>query len=545
MREAQILQELENLEINQPWRNWPHDPIGYSENVLGAGRLPGSPPFWWAKQQEIANKLNTPPYRVLVKACHSVGKSHVVAGLINWWFDSFDPGIVLTTAPKYDSVKDVIWKEVRKQRRGREDVFPGPKAPRMETAEDHYATGFTARHGTAVQGQHEKAVLVVIDEAVMVEPSIWESLDSMVMGERYGFLAICNPTDPGSEFYRREQMGGWHVVHIEAFEHPNIIAELAGQLPPYPAAIRLQWLRDRIKEWCTQVDGPPGPEDFLFEGKWWHPGPLAECRLLGRWPSAAGNVWNEGLFLSCEKRAPLPFPEDKPPEIGCDVARFGDDDTAIHGRWGGVSLCHESHNGWAGPQIVGRLKVLAKELCDYANARRNPGLQPFKPTEIPVKVDADGMGGMGVVDWSGGYRFIEMSASKVAYADQLYPNRRSEFWFDLADRAKMGLLSLANLSAEVRLKLRLEALAPSYKLDAAGRRVVEPKADTKGRLTHSPDNMDAANLAYCETYDGVAEWVDPEHDAKVETMGARRGLLGREDSTATPQERPRIRTLGR
>src|SRR5580700_3575246 len=81
------------------------DPVAYARDILEV--------HWWAKQQEIAQALLKPPHRVLVKACHSVGKTHVAAGLVNWWYDTHDPGVVLTTAPTARQVQDVLWKEVR------------------------------------------------------------------------------------------------------------------------------------------------------------------------------------------------------------------------------------------------------------------------------------------------------------------------------------------------------------------------------------------------------------------------------------------------
>jgi hypothetical protein len=39
-------------------------------------------------------------------------------------------------------------------------------------------------------------------------------------------------------------------------------------------------------------------------------------------------------------------------------------------------------------------------------------------------------------------------------------------------------------------------MAPTWKLDAEGRRVVEPKDKIKERLGRSPDGLDALNLAY-------------------------------------------------
>src|SRR5471032_82156 len=67
-------------------------PIRYMREVLGVDP--------WAKQQEIARLLLTPPYKVLGKACHGVGKTHANACLTSWWFDTHpEDSAVITTAP--------------------------------------------------------------------------------------------------------------------------------------------------------------------------------------------------------------------------------------------------------------------------------------------------------------------------------------------------------------------------------------------------------------------------------------------------------------
>lgn len=59
-----------------------------------------------------------------------------------------------------------------------------------------------------------------------------------------------------------------------------------------------------------------------------------------------------------------------------------------------------------------------------------------------------------------------------------------------------GRLDLSRLPDAARRRLRPQLVAPTWKLDSQGRRVVEPKADTKKRLKRSPDDADALNLAY-------------------------------------------------
>ena len=453
------------------------DPVGYAEHVLNV--------TWWEKQREIARALCTPPGRVLAKTGHKVGKTHLAGGLVNWWYDSFNPSIVLTTAPTDRQVKDLLWKEVRVQRRGR----PGlqPKAPRLEDSPDHFAHGFTARDGESFQGHHSAHTLIIFDEAVGIAPIFWESAESM-MNEGSAWLAIFNPTDVSSQAYIEEQRGGWTVVSLSVLDHPNIVAELAGNPPPYPSAMRLSRIDALIAKWCTPVsdtvvvtdiEWPPSSGIFL------RPGPIAEARLLGRWPSKATNtVWSEAAF-SYASTTPIQE-HDGTVEIGCDVARFGDDSTAIHVRRGMTSLHHESANGWSTAQTAARLKTLAQQ---YAVVSGQPA------TSVLVKIDDDGVGG-GVVDQADGYAFAGVSSASRAFDREGYPNRRSELWFSVAQRATEKRLDITMLSREAILDLKRQALAPTWKLDGQGRRVVESKDETKKRIKRSPDDMDALNLAY-------------------------------------------------
>jgi hypothetical protein len=456
------------------------DPEGYAHDILGV--------TWWQKQIEVARLLLTPPYRVLVRASHKIGKTHLGGGLVNWWYDVHDPGITLTTAPTERQVKDLLWKEVRVQRHGR-GGFPGPKMPRLESGEEHFAHGYTARDGDSFQGQHSPHTFIVFDEAVGVDSIFWETGESMFGGEGHAWLAIFNPTDTGSQAYLEDLAGDWHIVSISALEHPNIAAELAGQPAPFPAAMRLARLEKLLKKWCRPVEGQPRATDIEWppsSGQYLRPGPVAEARLLGRWPSqATNNVWSDATWQAAELLI-LAEPRDTPCEIGCDVARFGDDFTAIHVRRGPLSLHHESANGWSTSETAGRLKRLADEWGRYCGTEGR---------RVAVKVDDDGVGG-GVIDQAGDHNFIPVSAASAAIDPERYPNRRSEMWFSVSERADEGRLSLVRIPPETRFEMRRQAMAPTWKMDSDGRRVVEEKIETKKRIKRSPDDMDALNLAY-------------------------------------------------
>lgn len=471
-------------------------PLEYARNVLGIKTLTRD-------QCRILNSLTVPPYRTLVKAGHEVGKTLTAAIAVSWWFDTHVPSIALTTAPKYSQVKDVLWKEVRRIR-GRAGLggFPGPKVPRLEAGPDHFAVGMTANSAEAFQGHHGPAVLVVFDEAVGVSAEFWEAAHTMA----HSFLAIYNPTDTTSQAYQEENQTErpYTVLEMSQLSHPNVEAHLAGRPLPVPQAVKPWDMETNLKAWSTpipadqarktDVEWPPGC------GKWYRPGPLAEARVLGRWPSQGTyGVWSDADWQAAEDMDSLEPPRGVLPRIGLDVAVFGDDRTAFHVRVGNVSLAHESYGGRDTDHTIGRAVQLADQWAAWATERTDPHAAPVARSDIRFCVDSGGVGAdLHVRMRAAGLTAIPVNAGTPASDPASYPNKRSELWFSAAERARAGKLKLARLDAETRRRLKQQAMAPRWRIDAQGRRVVEDKAATKASLGRSPDDMDALNLAYYE-----------------------------------------------
>ncbi len=506
-----------------------YEPCLFAKKVLGV--------TWTPKQEEIARSLLVPPYRTLVKSAHTVGKTHLAAGLALWWFLTRRPAIVLSTAPKLEQVRDLLWKEIRRQA-GRLVTFSGPRIPRVDRAADDFMLGTTASDSVRFQGHHGPHLFFLLDEAVGVPGDIWEVIETMFQPPDHAWLCIFNPTDSTSYAYQAEHAVGpdgkplWHVITMSALDHPNIALERKGDPPMVPSAIRLGRLTDLLTEWCDPVAGAPDLATDIewpaHSGKYLHPGPLAEARLLGRWPSQACGVWSDALWRFALQPLPLP-PLGVVPELGCDVARFGDDWTVIVVRCGPCALHAEGHNGWSTSQTAGRLKELARYFAAWINDRRDPKARQVLPEEIACKIDDDGVGA-GVIDQAGGYAFVPISGAQAAADPEGYPNTRSELWFGAADQARRGLVTVARLPAEAQSRLRQELMSPTYKLDAMGRRVVEPKADTKEKLGRSPDWADAFNLAWSERGVFVRPAVIanpvPSTAPREESRAKRKGLFG-------------------
>jgi hypothetical protein len=83
-----------------------------------------------------------------------------------------------------------------------------------------------------------------------------------------------------------------------------------------------------------------------------------------------------------------------------------------------------------------------------------------------------------------GYQVASFKGSEASYTGK-YPNRRSEAWYAFAE-------ALPGLDLDGDEQLLADLTSPTYKLDSQGRRVVEPKQETKKRLGRSPDRADMA-----------------------------------------------------
>jgi hypothetical protein len=354
-------------------------------------------------------------------------------------------------------------------------------------------------------------MLFIFDEANEIDPPYFTTTGTMFDPEQgHAWLCIYNPTDTTTAAYQLDQQaqrdGSWHRIQLSALNHPNIKAQLQGKPAPIPSAVSLSMVNDWVRDWCDPIKAEEHQADDLEwppgSGQWHRPGPIFQCRAMGLWPSAGTyGVWSPTLWEAVARAAPTP-PEGAVPEVGCDVARYGDDWTVIVARVGPVVVHHEAHNGWDTAQTAGRLKELCRELASKYGAL---------PDRIPVKIDDDGVGG-GVVDQGrgAGFCFIPVNASSSPNKPADYPNKRSELWFTTAELARKGLVCLGLLPKDTLARMQAQALAPTWKLDSAGRRVVESKEETKKKLRRSPDDMDALNLAFYTVATGTIQALDIE-----------------------------------
>ncbi len=488
-------------EARAPRKDYRFCPVEYIEEVLGITTLTPT-------QKEICRLYQLPPYRLLVRCGHRVGKTHLLAALVSHHFDSFDNCGVITIAPTGQHLKDVLWREIRVQRaRAGLGNLVGNVVCEMRGEDPEnpkWAIGIACDRQESVAGRHPENLLVVMDEATGIPNSHVDAIRGM-FDPRQGMGWICcyNPVSPDTWPYREEKSGDWHVLGMSALDHPNILAALRGEPELIRSAVGISHVKDWFKSLSEPVrvderrpldiEWPPG------SGEWHRPTAELEFRCLGRWPTNETlGIWGQYTF-ECLTR-PIEWDDYLAclPEVGVDCAHHGDDYTAIHWRWGPNSIGHERHNGWDQRRTTNRLQLLCAELAMMANLKRPREAHRVEPEEICARVDGDAYGSA-IVEHKRDFNFVPICASgSPAIHGERYQNRRAENWFEIAKLARQGAISIADLPREHQDRLRDQLLSVRSVInEKSGKLQAEDKSEVKERLKCSPDDADAFLLAYC------------------------------------------------
>lgn len=488
-RYAERLRASRNIVLTQYQSN----PQGYAYDVLGVTLTPDQSTML----QSIVDHRRT-----LVKASHAIGKTFTAAIAESWWYDCWSKHIGYITAPTWPQAFGLTFKQLKQLRRSKN--LPGVILEREVKDADrnaegyHYIRALNAETGEGFQGEHSAPILIVIEEGVGVPKYIWDAVGGLMTHPDCRVFAIGNPTDEATEFGLASESILYNVLSISALDHPNIAAELHCESPPFPDAVRLQWLYEMLEKECERVDSPiedsfefhalpevkAALEGRLPSGEQWHYQPTAyfQGRVLGEFPTQADQqVIPKSWLKSQSKLAPV-----GPYEIGCDIARFGDDRTTIIVR--------------RGPCAISAREIRKMDTVEVERALKDAALEvstsEFEAKHVAIKIDVTGGLGAGPYDHlkADGWNVHAVNSSERAHNEEQYKNRRSELWFDTRDRAREKRLDLSRLRKDIRERLERELSAPKYK--AAGQKVVEDKAQLKQRLGYSPDLADGLNLAF-------------------------------------------------
>ncbi len=441
-------------------------PIAWVREVLG-----GEP---WSAQQKILTAVKD-HREVAVKSCHGIGKDWIAARVVLWFLYNHKPSIVISTAPTLRQVRGILWKEISvAHRNAHYDLGGKMLTQELKLDSDWWAWGFTApeRDPDRFQGFHEENVLVVIDEAAGISPEIYTAIEGIMSSVNARKLEIGNPTDPVTPFAESFKTPGIHKISVTAFETPNFteygiteedIADGSWEEkqspngPPHPYLVTPEWVAKRYNRW--------GPDN-----------PLYLSRVLAQFPDEGVDTLIPLRLIEAAQQRTL---EPKGKNIlGVDIARYGDDQSVIMQRRGPVLRTLHRFTKTSTMETTGHI------------------VRALKDTGAEIaQVDVVGIGA-GVVD-----RLDELdkpvaaasAGSKSSDPDQ-YANARAEWFWGLRSRFESGDIDIDPVDEELMAQLA----SLKWKADSRGRIMIESKDDMKKRGLESPDDADAASIAFAQ-----------------------------------------------
>lgn len=454
-------------------------PVQYAKRVLGIQL--------WSKQIDVLLSTMNNRYTA-VRSCHEAGKSFLAAVAMHTFLGLNERSIVVTTAPTFNQVKNILWREFRKiyNRSLIHKKMAGGYGGFLNQTdfsidEDWYAIGLSPRDTDEerIQGFHTESgnFLFIGDEAPGCSRIIIDAADtSLMVSPNAHMLLIGNPTESVGHFYECFKDSDYEKFKIAFEDTPNAKAGY----DKIPFLITHVWVERMRKKW--------GEDHPFFINK------------------VKANFTDTGInsiisLADVERSMMEEKPQDKKGQkvLGVDVAREGDDLSVIAFRQGNEIL-----------KLICFSKQDTVELANWVVLSMKE-FEPEHPESVQVNVDTIGVGA-GVFDnlknW--GYRNIKSvkvsraptrrKAKRVRageeewgqeFLDDFY-SLKEEIWWGVREKLARSEILLCDDE-----ELKSDLIAPRWS-PVNGKIRMEEKKETKKRLGRSPDKGDAIMLAFAQ-----------------------------------------------
>lgn len=463
-----------DLELADEVSRFYADPLGfvlfaYPWGEKGALEQHQGPDAWqldhlrWLGEQVMARRFDglnaVSPIRSTVSSGHGIGKSVMVAWLVDWIMSTRPHCQGTVTANTFTQLETKTWAAIKRWTRlcitGHWFEINDKRMYHPAYKESWFCAlqSSLEANSEAFAGQHaaDSTSFYIVDEASAVPDKILEVAEGgLTDGEPMIFL-FGNPTRSTGTFHRvtfGSERHRWHQTIVDSRQSRFTNKSQIGE-----------WIQDYGED-----------SDFV------------RVRVRGLPPAASDLQYIDSASVrAAQERAPFALPDD-PLVCGLDVARGGLDNCVFRFRRGadGRSIPAIRVPGEQARDSM-RLVSLATEVLakDYSGQKVRT-----------LFVDATGIGGP-IVD-----RLRQMGHTNVIEVqfggespDAKFANMRAFMWGKMREWLAKGAIDSSP-------RLETDLTGPGYSHDKRDRIVLESKEKMKDRGVDSPDDGDALALTF-------------------------------------------------
>lgn len=426
------------------------EPLAFVKEVLKAKPT--------RQQEEVL--IDLPNTRnIAIKSGHGTGKTALLSWLVLWYMFTRPMCRIPITAPTMHQLNDVFWAELSFWLAKSEllnKLFEKTASKLMPKSDKYknswFATLVSARKPENMQGFHGQDLLFIVDEASGVNDGMFEVIDGALTNEGARLVMVGNPTRNNGYFYNAFHGNAdvFKTYTFSSLESPLV-----------------------SKTWLKKMERLYGVDSDVYR-----------VRVLGEFPRIDSNFviplsWIEQAILN----------EDKvygDVVIGVDVARSGDDKTAIVVR-----------NGYVIEKIFVYSKLDTVEVADEVDKIAN-----LYRAKI-VAIEAVGFGA-GVLDIIAHrikkerrkYKLYQFIPQAKAVKSEQFVNAMTEAWWNLRGLFKPTAAGFPIISM-YEDELAIQHLScREYEVDDKGKISLMDKVTTKKKYGFSPDIGDAMAIAF-------------------------------------------------
>ena len=209
---------------NNDFMRYQQDPVGFGHDVLGD--------TFTDDVKVLMESVRDNPITI-AKSANATGKTHAAARVAVWWFKCFPGSQVYTAAaPPENNLKKLLWGEIGGIAETHQELFSSDQVNILHISQSSqsFLTGVTipmsgtdAQRESKFAGKHAPYLLFIIDEGDAVPDAVYRGIESCMSGGHARMLIMFNPRAEVGEVYRMERDSRANVVHLSAFNHPNVI----------------------------------------------------------------------------------------------------------------------------------------------------------------------------------------------------------------------------------------------------------------------------------------------------------------------------------